>query len=750
VTEYKDRIKPTDNPIGGYIDDLREKEYQIPTFQREVVWEKKNIKKLWDSIYRFYPIGSILIWKDDIELEKHRSIGGHEINDPNQDGGFKYILDGQQRTTALLTSLYGVDPNDWQGNFDPTLYIDLSIEEAEDVEDSNFQDRFLFADEFRSEEEILCEGRSRDAEGDARYIVKLRDVMERYEVVEEYLHDSGHGEYRDPIRVRLRNLGKVFRNYRIPFIELEGIDIDEVTEIFERVNQEGQPLDIFDIVVAKTFRPESHPDGGFYLREKIERFREETDGEFVRIGNSTYLQMLAMIINYHVDDNDVHNITDTYLPNIKTHHIEEVWDDAVVAFRQTFDFFENHLHIKGPSLIPYRYYYITFAFYFFRNDDPDYDLLQTYFWYYAFHNEDKLSHTRHLRNDHLDWFHDIKNGKEVDLDSFVLDKNDLRTASYSYRGRFSRAILCLLSYQEPKDWKHQDRSVISEVYYQLQDKPQLHHIFPLSFIEDSPVEDRYDADSMMNIAFLPALTNLEISDKNPVDYLLEYDSETFESVLESHLIPSRLLDMSRDEEIGYVDFDDFIEARVEEFKSELQSILTGVEFNVIDTDVYDENVELLIEDGEGDTLELKSSFRTDVDGTGIPQRRVEFQCLKAINGFLNSPEGGKLLIGVQDDGSVYGLSDDFDTFQEDQKLEVFERHLRNKISSSMDDRFNDFVEITFLTLHGKDVALVNVSQATKPSHIEDQGDQKFYVRRGNRTEPIDPKDQHEYITDHFE
>jgi hypothetical protein len=255
---------------------------------------------------------------------------------------------------------------------------------------------------------------------------------------------------------------------------------------------------------------------------------------------------------------------------------------------------------------------------------------------------------------------------------------------------------------------------------------------------------------MMNIAYLPALTNLEISNENPVDYLLEYDSEEFESVLDSHLIPSRLLDLSRDEEVGYVDFDDFIEARVEEFKSELQSNLTGVEFNVIDTDVTEENIELLIEDGEGDQLELKSSFRTDVEGTGIPQRRIEFQCLKAINGFLNSPDGGKLLIGVRDEGSVYGLGEDFDTFSENQKLEVFERHLRNQISGSMDDRFNDFVEITFVTLHGKDVCLVNVSQAAQPSHIEDESDQKFYVRRGNRTEPIDPKDQHEYINKHFE
>ena len=57
-----DRIKPTQASIGMYLEELRNKQYQIPTFQREVVWEKDSIKKLWDSIYRFYPIGSVLVW----------------------------------------------------------------------------------------------------------------------------------------------------------------------------------------------------------------------------------------------------------------------------------------------------------------------------------------------------------------------------------------------------------------------------------------------------------------------------------------------------------------------------------------------------------------------------------------------------------------------------------------------------------------------------------------------------------------
>jgi hypothetical protein len=584
--------------------------------------------------------------------------------------------------------------------------------------------------------------------------------MTRYEEVEGNIHDMGHDEYDDPIRERLRKIHSVLQNYQIPLIELREIGIDEVTEIFERVNQQGEPLSIFDIVVAKTFRPEDSPEGGFYLREMLENFRAETEGEFAEINNLTYLQMLSMIIKNEVDDSGVHNITDTYLPNIRTEHIEEVWDEAVRAFRKTFDFFENHLNLKGPDLIPYRYFYITIAFYFYDNQDPDYDLLKRYFWYYSFHTEDKLSHTRHLRNDHLSMFERAKQGDSVEFEAFQLDRNDLRTASYSYRGRFSRAILAFLAFQNPKDWEHPERSVLADVYYMLVDEPNLHHVFPLNFVENYPGEDKYDADSMMNIAFLREKTNLEIGDDNPIKYLQDYDQDGFEEVLDSHLIPREILDWSRNEELGHRKLDEFVDSRVDLFESAIASALEApdsgsqlgeIEFNVIDSRIYDgENIQLLIEEGESQTVEFKSTFRTPVENDEIPQKRMEFQCLKAINSFLNSPEGGKLLIGVRDDGRIYGLKDDYETLGSEESRDYFQQTLHNRIGSSMEKRFNDFVKVSFVTVDNNDVCIVDVEKAYRPAFIKKEGNEKFYVRRGNRSQPLEGREQAEYIDETFE
>ena len=122
------------------------KPYQIPTFQREVVWDGDRIKRLWDSISNFYPLGSILVWRTETRLRNHREIGGHLLRDEPSSQELQYLLDGQQRTTALLTSIYGGSVKG-QDDRDPCLFVDLTIEETVDVEDESWRERFLFWDE---------------------------------------------------------------------------------------------------------------------------------------------------------------------------------------------------------------------------------------------------------------------------------------------------------------------------------------------------------------------------------------------------------------------------------------------------------------------------------------------------------------------------------------------------------------------------------------------------------------------------
>ena len=586
---YTDRIKPDNKGLTTYLDDLLNKNYQIPTFQRDVVWSKENVKKLWDSIYKFYPLGSILIWKTDLQLQNHRQIGGHLISDPNFNRTeYQYILDGQQRTTSLLTSLYG-GSIDGRNGFDPTLYVDLTIEFDNDVDDESYKDRFLFWDEIDSRNDEIRPNIGKHRRFESGLIVKLIDITKNFTVIQNNLFNNQivNNNFDHPYLKELAKLKAVLDNYRLSFIEVKGIQVSEVCQIFERINQAGKPLDIFDIVVAKTFKPVSSSSNGFYLRELIENFRknnEKNNSAFLQISDIDYLQTLAVLINRNINDSGVRNITDRYLNDIKTEHIISLWNDAQTAISKTFDFFENHLHIMSPNLIPFRYFYFTITAYFFRNSNPNYDILKKYFWYYSFHNEDLLSNTTHLFQ-HIDFLDLIKHNKPFNFNRFLIDKEKLRSASYSSKGRISRAILSLFANQEPHDWEYCDRKVIAHNIFFSTDKPNLHHIFPTNsdFVKSNRHKNKIDSNSLMNIAYLTQITNLNISNNNPLDYISKYDKPEFTAIMKEHFLPDEIINWAREDIMPDNSLDLFIEKRVTLILDTLKSKLNGIPVEIIDT-----------------------------------------------------------------------------------------------------------------------------------------------------------------------
>ncbi len=585
MKQHVDRIKPDSYGITTYLENLRRGQYQIPTFQRDVVWDRDRVKKLWDSIYSFYPLGSILVWLTETRLQHHREIGGHPLRDEPSARDFHYLLDGQQRTTALLTSMYGGSIKG-QEKRDPHLYVDLTIEDIDEVEDESWRERFLFWDEIDDRGGELLRNVGRKKRYDSGLIVKLQDVAERYSDLERALVDAGRVDYDDPAREQLRSFKQVFDSYKLSFIELRGIEVAEVCQIFERINQAGQPLSMFDIVVAKTFRPEDDGTPGFYLRGLFERFRHDLDlagSRFVAVDDMTLLQILAVLVRDSIPDAGVHNITDRYLNVLRTDHLESVWEDGTKAIRKVFDFLDNHLRLPGPALVPYRYFYMTLASYFFGNATPDYNLLKRYFWYFSFHNEDLLSNTTHLK-DHVSRFQASRRGDDFGFDRFLIDRDRLRRTTYSTRGRLSRAVLALYAQQDPRDWKHTDRSVLTQVYYELTDRPNLHHVFPLDFCERHLDEQRARcADSLLNIAYLTQITNLEISNKNPLEYLRDYLGTGFADVQRTHLLPEVIVKWAGSEQMPEDALDTFVEARLELILARVREYLDGISVETIDT-----------------------------------------------------------------------------------------------------------------------------------------------------------------------
>ncbi|HMK64399.1 MAG TPA: DUF262 domain-containing protein, partial [Thermodesulfobacteriota bacterium] len=131
--DYRNQKITIENTIlTEFIHQLAAEKYLIPTFQRLFIWDPVHIINLWESIYRCYPIGTILYWKTQTVLHVHRKLGGFLLPANGNSGPetWSYILDGQQRATSLLVSFYGGSGKiREQYSFDFTLYFDLTTAE---------------------------------------------------------------------------------------------------------------------------------------------------------------------------------------------------------------------------------------------------------------------------------------------------------------------------------------------------------------------------------------------------------------------------------------------------------------------------------------------------------------------------------------------------------------------------------------------------------------------------------------------
>jgi len=84
----------------------------------------------------------------------------------------------------------------------------------------------------------------------------------------------------------------------------------------------------------------------------------------------------------------------------------------------------------------------------------------------------------------------------------------------------------------------------------------------------------------MNICFIRARTNIQISDKNPLTYFREFESvRDFDRILESHLIPKEFIER---DEFKPDDYREFLFARAEWFAERLKSSLPDVEVNIVE------------------------------------------------------------------------------------------------------------------------------------------------------------------------
>ncbi|PSO43432.1 hypothetical protein BRC19_00385 [Candidatus Saccharibacteria bacterium QS_5_54_17] len=194
-------------------------EVAIPEIQRPFVWKSSKVRDLMDSLYKGFPIGYLIAWKNpDVRLK-----------DGGKSSGKKIIIDGQQRIAALQAAMLG-----------------------ENVVNSDYKKvRIKIA--FHPIEETF-ETLTPAIEKDKTWISDISEYLQRegglFDLVDTYCEQNPDVDRR-VVQTNIENLFEI-KNKQLGMIELaEDLPIEVVTQIFVRINQQGVRLSQADFAMSK-------------------------------------------------------------------------------------------------------------------------------------------------------------------------------------------------------------------------------------------------------------------------------------------------------------------------------------------------------------------------------------------------------------------------------------------------------------------------------------------------------------------
>jgi hypothetical protein len=221
---------------------IKSNEIAIPEIQRPFVWKPKQVRDLIDSLYTGYPTGYLIISQSP----------NMRLKDGSLSEGKKIMIDGQQRTTALMTAIVG-----------------------EEVINSDFEKKRIKIafNPLANEDEKFFKVQDNAILKDKKWIPDISEVFKPtfdfWQFVNEYCEKNPeiNGSELNKILMKLTDI----RNRQIGVITLDKeLTIDEVTEIFIRINSQGAKLNQADFAMSKIAANTIY--GGNMLRKAIDYF----------------------------------------------------------------------------------------------------------------------------------------------------------------------------------------------------------------------------------------------------------------------------------------------------------------------------------------------------------------------------------------------------------------------------------------------------------------------------------------------
>lgn len=221
---------------------IKTKNVVIPEIQRPFVWKATQVRDLIDSLYNGFPVGYLIVSKShDVKLK-----------DGSVSKGQMILIDGQQRVTALMTSILGYS-----------------------VLDNEYKERIIKIayNPFAKEDENMFEVQDQSHLKSKKWIEDISVLFDKnfnlFSYVKNYCKDNPEIT-EDDFAQKIQKVKDIL-NKDLGVIELSPeLDIDTVTEVFIRINSKGAVLSQADFVMSKIAADEKF--GGNVLRKAIDYF----------------------------------------------------------------------------------------------------------------------------------------------------------------------------------------------------------------------------------------------------------------------------------------------------------------------------------------------------------------------------------------------------------------------------------------------------------------------------------------------
>lgn len=724
-------------------------EIGLPDIQRPFVWKNAKVRDLFDSMYRGYPVGYLLLWQNAYE-EDSKAIG----TDIKQKPPRLLIVDGQQRLTSLYAVVKGI-----------SVVRENYETETIEVAFNPLQEKFVVADAAIRRDKAYLPNISKVWSG-----VSLFGLLKEYLTGLESVREISEEEQAQIEKA----ITKLHSLLSFPFTALElvaNIDEEQVADVFVRINSKGTPLKQSDFIL--TLMSVFWDEGRAALEHFCKDARTPTTGtaspfnHFIHPDPDQLLRVSVGLGFKRPRLNYVYSILrgkDLETEQFSAERRDAQFEVLKQAQARVLNLQYWHDFLKAILAAGYRsrklissQNNLLFAYILYLMGRTEYGvdeytlrrLISRWFFMSALtarytgspesQMEFDLARFRGLASDEqfVETLTQIcESSLTSDFWSITLP-NELATSAARSPSMFAYfAALNLLDarvlFSQHKVYELMDPSTVG-----TKSSLERHHLFPKAYLKELGIADTRQTNQIANFTMIEWGDNLKISDQPPSQYVpvlsKRFSGKELERMYYWHALPDGWKNM---------EYEDFLRQRRELMAKVIRDAYHSLGGEQIPVTPSALPVADVVEQGETTTVEFKSTLRINLH-TGEKDPRMELAVLKTLAGFVNS-SGGTLVIGVADDGEPVGI--EADKFPNEDKMYL---HLVNLIKDRMGAAHMMYMHPRFDDYEGERVMVVECLPGKSPIFVKDGKVERFFVRTGAATTELQGSQAQEFIQKRF-